>query len=98
MSVSEWSLTTPDRSCYHPPMAQHPLKQRLDKLTDAELDELELVLGVTLQETEDHAKWLLTAEGRSTEDWVAVDATTTGWITILSKALGVDPLEKKPQN
>ena len=44
-----------------------------------------------LHETGQHAKWLLSEEGRQTKDWSDEDAVTTARITVLSKVLGVDP-------
>ena len=72
----------------------HPLKQRFNKLTSQELDDLASVLGAVLHETGRHAKWLLSEEGRQIEDWGDEDAVTTARITVLSKVLGVDPPTK----
>jgi hypothetical protein len=69
----------------------HALRDRLDQLSDQELDQLESVLGVVLHDAELRAEWLLTELGRQVDDWEGEDAVTTAWITILSKALGVDP-------
>ena len=51
----------------------HPLKQRLDRMSNQELDSLESILMVVLHD----------AQGD--------DAITTAYITIVSKALGIDP-------
>ena len=51
----------------------HPLKQRLDRMSNQELDSLESILMVVLHD----------AQGD--------DAITTVYITIVSKALGIDP-------
>ena len=72
----------------------HPLKQRFNKLTSQELDDLASVLGAVLHETGRHAKWLLSEEGRQIEDWGDEDAVTTARITVLSKVLGIDPPTK----
>ena len=72
----------------------HPLKQRFNQLTSQELDDLASVLGAVLHETGQHAKWLLSEEGRQTKDWGDEDAVTTTRITVLSKVLGIDPPTK----
>ena len=69
----------------------HPLKLRFNKLSNQELDDLASVLGAVLHETEQHAAWLLTEEGRQLEDWRDEDAVTTARITVLSKVLGLSP-------
>ena len=69
----------------------HPLKQQFDRLSNQQLNDLESVLFAVLQETEQHAAWLLTEEGRQLEDWADEDAATTARMMVLCKILGVGP-------
>jgi hypothetical protein len=77
--------------CAIPARMAHPLKQRINQLTNAELDDLESVLGAVLHGAQEDAAWLLTEEGRQVEDWEGDDAVTTAYITILNKVLGIEP-------
>ena len=72
----------------------HPLKQRLNHLTDDELGDLESILTLVLHEQSQHAEWLLTEQAhRQMDDEALGDAhaANTAWIAILEKVLGEDP-------
>ena len=75
----------------------HPLKQRINKLTSHQLDQLESVLGAVLHQTELRAEALQASAGQhwQEEQWPADHAVADMWIAILRKALGVEP---EPEN
>jgi hypothetical protein len=73
----------------------HPLKQRIVRLTDHELDNLESVLGAVLHETEQRVSMLMANQPDDDDDheWSDTHAAANLRIMVLSKALGVEPVK-----